>query len=397
MSNSKNPGADRNLYQRDGRWYVRYELAGVERRQSLGTSDVRQARKERDRILAEVSSRREGRTPEVVHTWQDAVDGCLAYWEVQERAGEISAGAVRRYTTSIVQITLALGWNPENAAASIPLADITKATVTDFVEARREEGRATSTILNDVTAWSHVMGYASRKDWVQENPIRTIERRRLIGNRRSSIMPPADPEVAELISEVDEWSSDVARLIRWLRETGMRLAEALSLRASDIHPCGTKATLRLGVKRNRGADGGPMTRTIDLGRAASLLAEMPAKGRLFGKLPPDSAVVSTRYGQWRRQKQGRENRAAGVANRTPIELKFFRLHDLRHAFAVASLVDDPDCIYRLSEHLGHTLVSTTEIYTGHLRRDGAMWRYSRNRELFGSLATPAIPARTEAA
>jgi integrase len=40
---------------------------------------------------------------------------------------------------------------------------------------------------------------------------------------------------------------------------------------------------------------------------------------------------------------------------------------------------DPDCIYRLSEHLGHALVSTTEIYTGHLRRNGAMWRYSRDR------------------
>ena len=103
-------------------------------------------------------------------------------------------------------------------------------------------------------------------------------------------MPPTDPEVAELISEVDEWSPDVARLIRWLRET-----------------------------------------------------------------------------------------------------------DPRHAFAVASLVDDPDSIYRLSEHPGHTLVSTTEIYTGHLRRDGAMWRYSRDRELFGPLATPAIPARIEAA
>jgi integrase/recombinase XerD len=397
VSNSKSPDPDHNLYQRGGRWYVRYELAGVECRKSLGTSDVRKARKERDRIVKEISDRRDGRVPEVNHTWQDAVDGCLALLEVQERAGEISAGAVKRYATSIVQITLALGWKAENDAISTPLDEITKGTVTDFVEARREEGRATSTILNDVTAWSHVMGYASQKDWIQENPIRAIERRKLIGNRRSSITPPTDPEVAELIAEVSEWSPDVARLILWLRQTGMRLAEALNLRATDIHPCGTKATPRLGVKRNRGADGGPMTRTINLCRAASLLLEMPTKGRLFSNLPSDSAVVSTRYGQWRRQKQGRENRAAEAAGRIPVAFKFYRLHDLRHAFAVASLVDDPDCIYRLSEHLGHTLVSTTEIYTGHLRRDGAMWRYSRDPKLFGSLATPAIPARTHAA
>jgi integrase len=102
----------------------------------------------------------------------------------------------------------------------------------------------------------------------------------------------------------------MARLIRWLPETGMRLAEAVNLRAEDIHPGGRKATLRRGVKRNRG-DGGPATRTISLGRTASaMLAEMPGKGRLFADLHVDSAVVSTRYGQWKRQKQGRENRAA---------------------------------------------------------------------------------------
>jgi hypothetical protein len=37
-----------------------------------------------------------------------------------------------------------------------------------------------------------------------------------------------------------------------------------------------------------------------------MLAEMPDKGRLFAELHVDSAVVSTRYGQWKRQKQGRE-------------------------------------------------------------------------------------------
>lgn len=152
----------------------------------------------------------------------------------------------------------------------------------------------------------------------------------------------------------------------------------------------------VGVKRNRGADGGPMTRTINLGCAAPLLREMPTKGRLFATLRSDSAVVSTRYGQWRRQRQGREKRAAEAAGREAVTFKLYRLHDLRHAFAVASLVDDPDCIYRLSEHLGHTLVSTTEIYTGHLRRDGAMWRYSRDPAMFGSLATPAVPVRSEA-
>lgn len=244
MSKSKTPDPDHNLYQRGDQWYIRYRLGGLTHRQSLGTTDVRKARKVRARIRKEVGAQREGRVPETRHTWQDAVDGCLAHLEAQQRAGEISTATVERYATSIVQITLALGWDPEGETASVPLDDITKATVVDFVEARRDENRTTSTILNDMTAWSHVMSYASQKDWIQENPVRTIERRRLIGSRRSSITPPSDPEVAELIAEVGDWSSDISRLIRWLRQTGMRLAEALNLRAPDIHPCGTKATLR---------------------------------------------------------------------------------------------------------------------------------------------------------
>ena len=102
-------------------------------------------------------------------------------------------------------------------------------------------------------------------------------------------------------------------------------------------------------------------------------------------MPVDSAVVSTRYGRWRRQRQGREDRTAVVAAREAAILEAPPLHDLRHAFACAPLMADDTCIYRLSLHLGHTMVQTTEIYTAHLRKDGAMWAYGRRPDLFGSL------------
>ncbi|WP_043831037.1 hypothetical protein [Muricoccus aerilatus] len=140
-----------------------------------------------------------------------------------------------------------------------------------------------------------------------------------------------------------------------------------------------------------------MTRTIGLGAAANMLADLPKRGRLFAALPLDSAVVSIRYGQWRRQRQARENRAADAHGRPPIALPEFRLHDLRHAFACASVVDDDTCIFRLSEHLGHTLVTTTEIYVEHLRKNGAMWRYSRDPTLFGSMPRAEGSAPKQAA
>jgi integrase len=391
MPPKPNPKRDpnRNLLLRDGIWYVRYKLSGRSFKQSLGTADVRKARTERDKILSAVEARRDGRVIEQPKSWQDAVDGYLVHQEARVRAGELSTGAAKRYSCSLVQITLALGWQPSDgldgrAPQTVPLDDVTKATITEFIEARREEERATSTILNDLTAWSLVMGYAASKDWIDSNPVKLVERRMLVGNRRQNLRPPMDPEVATLIKEVAAWSPETARMMRWLRETGMRLAEALNVRAEDVHPCGTKVTLARGVKRNRDGHGG-MTRTISLGRAADMLAELPKRGRLFAGLPSDSAVVSTRYGQWRRQRQARENRAAEAEGRPPVVLPEFRLHDLRHGFACASLVDDDTCIFRLSEHLGHTLVTTTEIYVEHLRKNGAMWRYSRDGSLFGSL------------
>jgi integrase len=87
------------------------------------------------------------------------------------------------------QITAAPGFELDDAGKPkpIPLRGITKAAISDFIVVPREEDRA-------------------------------------------------DPEVEELIAEVADWSPAMARLIRWLRETGMRLAEAVNLRAEDIHP-----------------------------------------------------------------------------------------------------------------------------------------------------------------
>jgi hypothetical protein len=68
-------------------------LAGEPRKQSLDTTDVKEARKRRDKILHAVSDKREGKAPPVIRSWQDAVDGCHAHLEAKARAGEISPAA----------------------------------------------------------------------------------------------------------------------------------------------------------------------------------------------------------------------------------------------------------------------------------------------------------------
>jgi integrase/recombinase XerD len=48
----------------------------------------------------------------------------------------------------------------------------------------------------------------------------------------------------------------------------------------------------------------------------------------------------------------------------------FRVHDLRHGFAIRALREGMG-IYELSRHLGHTSVSTTEIYLNHVTNEQA--------------------------
>lgn len=99
-----------------------------------------------------------------------------------------------------------------------------------------------------------------------------------------------------MVAEATAWNHTMATLFVWLRETGMRLGEALHLQRTDINPCGRFVTLRHGVKGNRRS--GRKTRVIALGRAAALLPGLQSEGRLFENLPLNVAKVSTAYGQW---------------------------------------------------------------------------------------------------
>jgi integrase len=368
-------GRDHHLYKRGETYWCRYVLGGSERRVSLRTTDVQKARKARDKLISGVNDARAGRAPEVIYIWNDAVEEFLRFQSMQVKAGSVAMGTAIRYETSVRQLSEML--------ANEPLSSITTATVLDFIEARRAEDRSSSTIKNDLTAWSKVMAHAALRKMIEVNPLRQVDRKIWVGTDADAIMPPSDPEVAAMIKEVRAWSEDMADLMIWLRETGMRLAEALHFCAEDVNPDRITATLSRGVKRNKSS--GLKTRQIALGRAASLLHSMPTKGRVFSRLSLDSAVVSTRYGQWRRQRQGREDRAAESAGRKPEIRPTFRLHDLRHTFAIASLVDAPDSVYRLQQQLGHGSPNTTMGYVRFMEREGGKRRHLRDRTLFGSL------------
>ena len=356
-------------------WYFVVRRSGVLRRRSLGTRDVQKARRERDKLLRAVDRPRPTPVPAVVvteKTWDDAAEAFIA--EVLVGSRRYAASSITRYEVSIRQLTPVL--------TGYALSDITTATVLDYIAARKAENEdiSSSTLKNDLTTWSMVTSHAVVKRWTTENPAKTFDRRYLAADV-DPLSPPTDAQLLPVIGAVEGWQPQMALLLRWLRETGMRLQEALLLRRAHIHPDGVQATLRDGVKRNRAQ--GLKTRTIHLGRAADLLPAL-GKDRLFDAPHIDPVVVSTRYGQWWRQQKAREAKAAEYPSSIPL-LHRFRLHDLRHAYAMASIVDHPNRLGELMLHLGHAHPSTTVGYTRWLNGEGSMWRYERDPALFGSL------------
>ncbi len=368
---------DRNLYKRGDIYQCRYVLNGREERSSLRTTDVRQAREARDALLKAADNAREGIAPDVVYIWQDAVGSFVS--EMLDPGRVYSKTTARRYAVSLRQLSPVLEGQP--------LSEITTRTVLDYAFSRTTEGVSVSTIKNDLTAWSMVMSHAELKKMVPENPLRRCGRKWL-GQDAEVVNPPTDAEVAAMVIEVATWSPEMSNLMIWLRETGMRLLEALLIEVSDVHPDGKSATLTRGVKNNRKS--GKKTRTIQIGRAAEMLHRLPKRGRLFPGLHTDSTVVSTRYGQWKRQRQQREVLAAAEQGRKAELLRMFRLHDLRHAFAIATVIDSPRRIYDLEKHLGHSSIKTTELYIRLLKREGHR-AGARDASLHGSL--PAKPRR----
>ena len=256
-----------------------------------------------------------------------------------------------------MQITQAIAGEPDadGNTTPVPLSQITKATLLDFVEARRQEERASSTILNDLTAWTRVLAYADVKTWVEHSVAKAFDRFSYVGTNETELCPPTDDQVDALIAEVGDWSADMSVLIRWLRETGMRLAEALQLQAENIHPDRQQATLKHGVKRGKVArsiwgERGPCLTACRARGGYSLGCTWTGRSYRYATASGGSSAKGAKTE--RPKRRGRDAEA----------LLRFRLHDQRHAVRFASVIDDDTCVYRLMDHLGHASVKTTELH-----------------------------------
>jgi integrase/recombinase XerD len=309
------------MYLRGEVWWLRAKVAGHDCRESLHTSDVREARRFRDKRLKEI----EGEAWRGEHrvSWKEAV----VAW-VEHTKGQVSDSTLKRYAVSIQQ-TL-----PHLEPLSVDKIDAK--TIAALVQARRHGGATPATVKRDLTAISSVLRFAQASGQREGNP--ALDGARLLRERRDPIYLPSENAIAAVCAAA---SPEFAAFIAAGRLTGARQGELVAVKWPAFNAtAGTLEIIGKGSKR----------RVIALAPSALALIKglghrgehifCHADGRPFA----NAAWDFRRYLAQARRKT---------------DFRRFRYHDLRHLAAVEMLRAGTG-IYRVSQHLGHTSVELTQ-------------------------------------
>jgi integrase/recombinase XerD len=326
------PRKPRNLYLRGTTWWGRVKVAGREYRGSLRTTDPREAAKRLGGWRKKLEREAVGSADSP--TWQAAV----VKWATEVLPRSVKPSVAKRYLVSIGQL--------ERTFGKLRVDQISSARIAEYISLRSSSA-TNATVRRDLTALSRLLSACVSWGWRADNPARTHDRS-IIRERRDPITPPAAEMVEKMIAAAP---AGMASILRLLERTGMREGEAVALEATDIDWIGHQIRLtRTKTSRPR-----TLEWATPAGDAGPVLMTASRSGTLFtASTGGPYANFATNAGRVMRD----------LKKRDP-DFRPFRVHDLRHAFAIRWLRAGGD-IYHLSMHLGHTSLKTTEIYLGHL-------------------------------
>lgn len=350
MPNKKAP---KHCYWRGDTLWVRFKVGGQEHRETLRTSDPREAarrtREIRDRLRREavLGKPLEPVAPPPGHTWAEAIER----WKREILPGAVRPRVAQRYKVSLGQLEPVFG--------TLTIEVITTKTISTYVSSRA--GQATNaTVRRDLTALSRLLAACVAWGWLDANPAKAYDRS-LIRERRDPIHPPDPRDVATFIAFAPP---SMAAILRVLDATGMRAQEAVTLERYQVDAVRQQITLtRTKTSRPRtlpfrtpGRDAGPALAHAlrEADQHESERGERKDKEGLLFPARSGQAYVNFSGNAWRVQRDlALHEEAAGRPFRR------FRVHDLRHAWAIRALKNGMS-IYQVSRHLGHSSVTTTE-------------------------------------
>lgn len=328
----------KGLYTRNGIYWARFKVRGIEYRESLRTRSVAVAERRLKAAREAVEDRAFYGAHEPV-SWPAAV---VAWDAWVKRQGKRPA-TIKRYLVSIIQLR---PWLDDKDVQRID-GDL----VRQIVRERARQGTTNATIRRDLSALSSVLDCAIDEGWITENPAHSYDRRRLKENREPITLPD-DASIAA----VGALGSRFVDMALFARLTGMREEEIASLRHDQ-------------VDKDRRA----VSLTHTKGRRPR---EVPISADALAILEKQPRFLKSPYVFWRgagerfkfvgSQFYATTGRVARKAAQEGREFRRFRFHDLRHLFAVEFLRERRGSIYDLQLILGHTSIKTTEDYLAYL-------------------------------
>jgi integrase/recombinase XerD len=268
-------------------------------------------------------------------SWPEAV----VAWDAAIKRTRKRPATMARYLVSLGQLR---PWLDPCMVQKID-ADLLKTIVRE-----RKKLASNATIKRDLTAISSVLDHAMDEGWIDENPARMFDRRRLKEDREPIVLPQPDAIAAVLALR-----SRFVDMAEFARETGMREEEIASLHHSQ-------------VDRDRMA----LSLTHTKGRRAR---EVPLSAKALEILDRQPQFLRSPFVFWRGAGERFINVASQfhatvkrVAQNAAQPISRFRFHDLRHLFAVEYLRQRRGSLYDLQLVLGHASIKTTEQYLDHL-------------------------------
>lgn len=319
-----------NIIKRGDVWWLKVQVAGVVYRRSLRTGSRSVAKRlaalETDKIKEFAVTGEQNRLyKEAVVRW------------TREVLSSKEPSTARRYKASARQLTPTFG--------TLSLREIRPATIAAHVSARKKAGATDVTIRRDLTALSSILRACVSWGWLETNAAKLWDRSSLSEDRLT--IDRLDDAAMDMVCA--EAPPMLASLLRFLLLTGMRLDEAAGLTWKRYD----KSAGTVFIAKTKTKD----PRTISISRrAAKLLAGLPVAIECPYVFHHSGATrytsASSLFGKVRQRAQLK----AQAAKR---DLQPFRIHDLRHEYAIREL-ENGRGIYELSKHLGHTSVTTTE-------------------------------------
>ena len=217
----------------------------------------------------------------------------------------------------------------------IPIDSIQSQNITQFVNWRKRKNLNNRTINRDLIVLGHMLSWGVREHYLESNPLPEIQKLREIqwvGQR------PTEEVLDAVFEELDP---RVVPLFIFLRETGCRLEEGLSVKHFQISLTTTPPVIVFSDNTKNGKDRQvPLTQ-----RAIAAIQSMP-KASKYVFYHPESLT------RWK------NCRKLWNATREKAGYPWLRIHDLRHAYAIR--LAEAGCeMHFISEILGHHSIDFT--------------------------------------